>query len=103
MLPANCVAASPSGLEWFKIIPNPNNGIFTVKMKLNTANDVRFRLFNILGQAVYQSETYHINSVQLLGTISKEINVSWLAGGVYQLEIRIDNASLVRKIIISNH
>jgi GH25 family lysozyme M1 (1,4-beta-N-acetylmuramidase) len=87
-----------NGVEDFKIIPNPNNGIFIVKMKFNTSKNVAFRLMNVLGQVVYQSEVYHLSGVQ-----SKEINATRFANGVYLLETKINNETFTRKIIINKN
>jgi hypothetical protein len=92
-----CVTAVPNinGLEEFKIIPNPNEGIFYVRIKLNSIKDVSFRLLNLSGQVVYQSEKY-----QIAGTQTKEINASKLAGGIYLLETKIDKQTFTQKVVI---
>lgn len=100
-LTINCIAtAIPSidGLEEFKVVPNPNAGVFAVKIKLNTVKDVRFRLLNVLGQTVYESGTYHLS-----GTQSKEINVSKLLDGVYFLETKIDKDTFIEKVVINKN
>lgn len=39
----------------FAIIPNPNNGTFTVNGKLNTGNSVDIALTNVLGQTIFHT------------------------------------------------
>lgn len=85
-----------AGLEEFKIIPNPNAGIFNVIMKLNTIKDVRFILVNAEGQIVYQSVKY-----RLIGSQTKEIIGNKLAPGIYLLKTIIGNETMTEKIIVS--
>ncbi len=93
-----CVTALPNiiALEEFKIMPNPNNGIFTVLIKLNTIKKVRFRIFNLMSQLVYLSESYQISGQQY-----KIIDGSKLAAGLYLLETTIGTETFNQKIIIA--
>jgi hypothetical protein len=100
-LTINCLEKNKTALEEFKIVPNPNNGNFSVRMKLNSENDVQFRLFNILGQMVYESEKFHISGAQLFSEQAKNINVTRLASGLYQLQTQIGTEFFVRKVVIS--
>ncbi len=97
-LVVNCIATAIrdiNGLEDFKIIPNPNNGIFNVRIKLNTIKEVSFRLSNSFGQIIYQSEIYHFSGTQI-----KEINKTKISAGVYLLETKIGKQTFVEKIIV---
>ena len=96
-LTINCMTTGVSNiddLEEFKIMPNPNNGLFTVKLKLSTQRPVRFTLFNTRGQAVYQSPLTKMN-----GTQTKQISVRSLSG-VYFLKTEIGNQLIYKRIII---
>jgi len=97
-LTINCMTTGVSNiddLEEFKIMPNPNNGVFTIKIKLDTPREVRFTLFNSLGQPVYQSPLSRMN-----GTQTKQISVSSLPGAVYFLKTEIGNQAIYKNIII---
>jgi len=96
--PKDIVTAVPniSGLQDLKVIPNPNNGLFAVKMKLNTIKDVSFKLYNLIGQAVYETPVNHFS-----GTQTKQINRSDLASGIYFLQIKIGKESFTQKILVS--
>ncbi|HEU5168229.1 MAG TPA: T9SS type A sorting domain-containing protein, partial [Chitinophagaceae bacterium] len=85
-----------NGLEYFRVFPNPNNGLFVIKMKLSTVKEVSFRLYNSLGEAIYQSQVYHFYGAQ-----QEQINRTNLASGVYFLETRIGKESFIQKIFIS--
>ncbi len=89
------VTGLPNGLDDFKIYPNPNDGIFTVKMKLNTPNEVQFRLINTTGQTVYESATDN-----LTGTQTKLFTVTKVPPGYYVLETRIGDETFGRPVII---
>lgn len=84
-----------NGLEEFKIVPNPNDGVFTVRIKLNTAKEVKFRVFNLLGQSVYTSEKYRI-----FGQQNQLIDISKLSAGVYLLETTIGKEIFYEKIVL---
>lgn len=97
-LTINCiVTALPTvdGLQEFKIIPNPSQGIFNVRIKLTTMKDVSFKLVSLSGQTVYQSEVYHI-----LGTQTKVMNQTGIAAGTYLLETKIGKETIIEKIVI---
>jgi hypothetical protein len=83
------------GLEEFAIIPNPNNGHFTVKMKLNVLKEVQFRLINMLGQTLYESPNWHLS-----GTQTKQIVLEKAPAGYYLLETRIGKEIFSRPIVI---
>jgi hypothetical protein len=94
----NCITTGVpniNGLEEFKIIPNPNNGIFTIRLKLNTIKEVKFRIFNLMTQLVYESEKY-----QLFGQQHKLIDGSKWPAGVYLLETKIGKETFMQKIIV---
>jgi len=92
------VTAVPSinGLEEFKLIPNPSNGRFSIKIKLNTIKDVSFTISNMMGQKIYQSSVYHLS-----GTQTKDIIETSLSNGVYMLQTRIGKESFIQKIVIA--
>jgi hypothetical protein len=93
----NVVTAVPNinGLEEFSIIPNPNNGIFTVKIKLNVIKEVHFRLINMWGQPLYESPTWNLSGAQ-----TKEINLRHAPAGFYLLETKIGKDKFARPVMI---
>ena len=76
------------------VFPNPNNGIFTIKMSSESQQRMSISIFNNLGSLV-ASEQIEIN-----GTISKNINLSHLSKGVYFIQMQTTNDVVVRKVII---
>ncbi|MBC7934575.1 MAG: T9SS type A sorting domain-containing protein [Rhizobacter sp.] len=98
-LTANCISGSLPNidcLEDFLVVPNPNNGLFTVKIVLSCPRKVGFRILNALGQIVYQ-----IEEQKLSGTNTKKIDVQKLNGGVYFFQTVIENRSFTNILFIN--
>lgn len=96
----NCVVTGLpgiNGLEEFSIFPNPSDGIFNIKMKLNNLKLVHFRILNTAGQTIYESGNY-----QVLGQQTKSISLSSMPAGYYFLETWIGNDRLVRPVVIQH-
>jgi N-acetylmuramoyl-L-alanine amidase/CARDB len=85
-----------SGLEEFKIMPNPNRGTFIVSMKLNSLKEVHYRLINMLGQTIYESVTYRFTGVQTM-----DIDVNRATPGYYLLETRIGKEFFSSPVVIT--
>jgi hypothetical protein len=91
------------GLQEFKnelesninLMPNPNNGVFSIVATLNTQQNLTFKIMNYLGQTIGLN---HENEVtrQLF-----EIDLSNHPNGVYFIEISNGELKTVKKMIIS--
>ncbi|MDX2172122.1 MAG: PKD domain-containing protein [Bacteroidota bacterium] len=78
----------------FEIYPNPNKGVFEIKLK-NSINDAKIYVFNILGNLVFESvQDVYSNS-------QKNINISNVPNGIYFVKIKCDDFDLTKKIIIN--
>ena len=80
------VANVQNGGADVKVLPNPNNGTFTINGTIGdlTANaDVTLEVTNMLGQVVYSGKTVAQN-----GTINQEVELSNMANGMYLLNVR---------------
>lgn len=84
------------GLEDLRIFPNPNNGQFIIRVKLNTIKYVSFTLYNLSGQKIFETAASRFQ-----GTQTKQISTGSLANGVYFLQVKIGKQSLTQKILIS--
>lgn len=93
-----CITAvsNINGVEEFTAVPNPNNGVFSVRMKFTSLKNVQFVLINQTGQIVYQSSVFHYT-----GTVTKDINVTYLSSGVYELKAMINDKAIIQKVVIS--
>jgi len=76
----------------FNILPNPNNGIFSLQVdKLQPTASQAF-VYNNLGQIVYQ---------QNISTNLPEFNLSHLQAGVYNLQIVNEHSTATKSFVIS--
>jgi Secretion system C-terminal sorting domain len=77
------------------IYPNPAKNTATLKVNLTNTLPVRVDVINAMGQLVKKAE-----SQGQLGTNNISVDLSGLASGVYFVNVKIDNASSTKKLII---
>ncbi len=86
--------AVPSSLLQFSIYPNP----FTSKVKIEIQNhnlkQATLTIKNVFGQKVFNYQENIINSIY-----TNEIDLSYLANGIYLLEVNADGERSLHKII----
>jgi len=83
----------------FTVLPNPNNGTFTVKGSTgnSTESSVTLELTDVVGQAVYTGEVKANN-----GQINSEITLgSNVANGMYLLNIRSASGNTVIHVVVA--
>jgi hypothetical protein len=80
--------------KFINVYPNPNTGIFTISANLQSQENVRISVTNLLGQEI---EVVHNG---ILGQNSFQVDMSSQPGGVYLLNIVTNNQSLTRQIEI---
>lgn len=73
------------------IYPNPNNGVFELKIQNKFSNDMHINILNTLGQSIYENEYTKSNNV---------IDLSNHENGIYFLKITTKNSYLIKKIVI---
>ena len=82
----------------FTLVPNPNNGEFTIKGSLVSPSDDRVNIVitNVLGQSVYKKTVFANN-----GNVNEQINeAGMLATGTYQVSITSGEGRVVFHIVI---
>ncbi len=77
-----------------KIIPNPNNGIFSVQRENVSTKPVNVLIYNQFGQLVYSQNN-------LLSDNSIDINLNHLNAGVYRLQVIDERAISSQSLIIA--
>ena len=80
--------------NYLEVIPNPNNGIFEIKIFSNENKDLQLNIFNVEGKKIL-SDNIKCTSKE----ISKNIDLSKFEKGIYHLEV-ISDIGVVNKIII---
>jgi hypothetical protein len=68
------------------LYPNPNNGKFILKGKINSDEGVKIEVFNALGQIMYRTEVETAD-----GELHTEISMHETAAGVYMLKLYTDD------------
>jgi hypothetical protein len=83
------------GLQYCRISPNPNNGIFAVQMQLTKTTTLQYRLLDAMGKQIFVT-----NKERQVGVINKSFHQKNLAAGLYSLEILFNNKPMVYKIVV---
>jgi hypothetical protein len=78
----------------FVVMPNPNNGYFTIQIDLAAFQNAEIRMTDVLGRNIYE---------QKLEGQSFTIPMDWnrLAGGTYFVSLRTEKDSKTHKVIIA--
>ncbi len=77
------------------VTPNPNNGVFTVQFYLTAMANADYRILDINGQLLYQS-----NNPNFLGAYSKTISLGAVSAGMYVLQMEVGSKKYVQKIMV---
>jgi 3',5'-cyclic AMP phosphodiesterase CpdA len=78
----------------FKIIPNPNSGLFRLYMKDVPENDIEIKIMDMKGKTVR-----HFN-MKNSGLIDTEIDLSKESKGIYFIKVKGKNFSKIEKLVI---
>jgi hypothetical protein len=84
------------GAEYTKILPNPSNGNFSVQIKLATAKMVSMQLVDASGKRILQIPAQKRNGISRI-----PINISGVPAGVYFLQIKINEQTVVEKVVVN--
>ncbi len=79
-------------LQDIVIFPNPNAGIFTVRVPKNQSGTLK--VVNMLGQTVYENDFSAIVERVF-------VNIPSLSKGLYSLSVRINNKAVIKKFTIT--
>lgn len=90
-----CTAIKDVNIEKISIYPNPNNGIFTVKLNEDFGENVTMKVLSPMGSTVFESKGSNANS-----GFTTELDLSNLNKGLYFLVIENYQGNTVQRIII---
>ena len=88
------IPESSGGDLGVKIYPNPSEGMFTLFIKKASKN-IDLSISDIQGNIVYTE-----NNSTVTGTISKQLDLTGLAKGIYYVKLISENSIQVEKILI---
>ncbi len=90
----NIINNSP---EKFSIYPNPNDGVFNIKVSLPATSNPVFMIYNVLGKEVY-SQSFTSNN----GYNDFKINLIGVQEGIYFGRLFTDDKVMTTKFIITH-
>jgi uncharacterized repeat protein (TIGR03803 family) len=87
----------------FLVFPNPSSGKFTVQMNNGNTSTVNHQpltieVYNVMGEKVF--ETTNSDKQSVISHQPLNIDISFQPRGIYFLQIKTDQGSAVRKIVI---
>lgn len=80
--------------EYLRIIPNPNDGLFTIAINIKASNLIKIDIVNIMGQNVFSLE-----KLLEVGNQQIQVDISTLPNGIYYTTVRSNTKALRYKII----
>ena len=90
-----CTSIKEINIEKISIYPNPNSGIFTVKLNEDFGENVTIKLLNAMSSVVFERKNTDINS-----GFTMDLDLSNLNKGLYFLVIESYQGNTVQRIII---
>jgi hypothetical protein len=84
-----------TGLSGFSISPNPNNGTFELSISSSINQKLDLHLTNVIGQKVFEEKGFMVN-----GVLKKQIRLTSVAKGVYQLTLTTGGKQQVSKLVV---
>ncbi len=77
------------------LFPNPSNGQVTLNYASNVESTVSVSIINVIGELVYSE-----NGANKAGSYSNVLDLSHLPKGVYMVNVKANNATTTKKLII---
>jgi hypothetical protein len=84
-----------SAIANLDVYPNPSRDIFNVSFASETAQDLKVRILNVVGEELISD-----NLEQFIGEYTKQIDLTNNAKGIYFLEITTNNGVINKKLIM---
>ncbi|MAY85000.1 MAG: hypothetical protein CMP59_12795 [Flavobacteriales bacterium] len=86
--------SSSSESSAFRIMPNPNTGLFRISLMNQVKGNYNLKVFNNLGQTVL-AESINVN-----GEFTKQIDLSSFDKGIYFISIENGESRMVEKVVV---
>lgn len=94
----NFVGISDEKYASINILPNPNNGLFTVSISSTENNNYEISVINTIGSTIMESDSYDFSN-----NSETKIDLRNAPSGIYFVVIRNASTNVVKKIIIENN
>jgi len=78
------------------LLPNPNNGTFTLRMAVAEQDQLNLKIFNTMGTQVYQED-----AVAISARLDKTISLSNIPNGIYIMTVQGTNGTWSGKIVVN--
>lgn len=88
------ISVETYGFDNFKVFPNPNNGVFTVRLNSTLTSQVTIEIFDVRGRQMYSS--LHGDG----GDLRHEIVLNGVQTGVYLLRANDGKRTAVKRIVV---
>lgn len=83
-----------AGISLMSIFPNPNNGVFSVSLEMDRAQDVTVEVLNLRGQVVSRVEER--NAI----IVDHNFALNNLTAGIYFVQVTTESGTAGRKVVI---
>ncbi len=79
----------------FDVLPNPSDGLFTLRMNLPAPGKLQLSIFDVAGRLVFRQ------SIPASGRVEAQIDLRFLANGSYQLRVNDEKTWGVKRLVIT--
>jgi hypothetical protein len=83
------------GLQGLTIYPNPNKGVFNVKLPYYDESEIKMSIYDIRGRKIIENQ---FNNIQ---NHSHTVNISTVETGVYLAVFSDGNNQITKRIVIN--
>ncbi|MEY3367870.1 MAG: hypothetical protein RI973_1025 [Bacteroidota bacterium] len=79
----------------FDLMPNPGDGLFTLRMEVPQSGEVVYQVFDAVGRLVYRSESWSA------GAVTEVFDLRHLPSGTYEVKVNCGRYQGVKKMVIA--
>lgn len=79
----------------FDLMPNPGDGLFTLRMEVPQAGEAIYQVFDAVGRLVYRFESWSA------GAVAEVIDLRHLPSGTYEIKVNCGRYQGVKKMVIA--
>jgi hypothetical protein len=95
--PSVGIADSKPSMLKLKAVPNPTNGVTSIRYELPATSDVQISVVNMYGQTIFAQNEIGADA----GSHSVSFDGSQLATGIYFINLVSDSEKVISKLVIN--